>query len=113
MFLLVVFTIKFGSGFLVARFSGMSLRSSMAIGVSVSTVAEFSMVLAAKGYQLNLVTRSQYLHMLAVIVFSFAAAPIVCKMLFQGVKLETYSPVKDERTIICVDSDEESGHDSH
>jgi monovalent cation:H+ antiporter-2, CPA2 family len=46
--LLVVIFVKFISGFFVAQFSGQSRFSSLTIGLSISTVAEFGMILAAK-----------------------------------------------------------------
>eukprot|EP00474_Spongospora_subterranea_P004738 CRZ05196.1 hypothetical protein [Spongospora subterranea] len=75
--LLFVVLVKFLSGFVVAHSLGQSRRCAMTIGLSISTVAEFSMILAAKGYQLEIISRSHYLHVLAVTFLSFVISPMI------------------------------------
>ncbi|SPQ97228.1 unnamed protein product (mitochondrion) [Plasmodiophora brassicae] len=72
----LVLASKFVSGFSAASLSGHTKRTAITIGVSVSTVAEFSMILAARAYQLSLLSREVYLHILAVTVVSFLAVPV-------------------------------------
>ena len=64
---IIVFWIKFSSGFVVSKFFGYSTQTAITIGICVSSLAEFSMIVAGKvGHFFVLLCLHQFVHTRAI-----------------------------------------------
>jgi len=83
---LVVLITKIGCSFALSRYWDLNTASSAAIGIGLSHVSEFGFVLASRSRHSHLITRDQYYILLATIVSSLVAAPLLWNLFCSNAK---------------------------
>jgi CPA2 family monovalent cation:H+ antiporter-2 len=86
-----IFTIKFVTSFMLLRTFSQNFVTSTLVALSVSQIAEFSMLLAGKGYVMGLIERSNYLIFLTVAVTTLFFNPLIFKLAMSFACLKTQS----------------------
>eukprot|EP00475_Leptophrys_vorax_P009677 TRINITY_DN16407_c0_g4_i2.p1 TRINITY_DN16407_c0_g4~~TRINITY_DN16407_c0_g4_i2.p1 ORF type:complete len:663 (+),score=168.59 TRINITY_DN16407_c0_g4_i2:133-1989(+) len=76
----IVFTTKFATSFILLRAFGQNSTTATLVALSVAQIAEFSMLLAGKGYIMGLLDRSKYLILLTVAVTTLFFNPLIFKI---------------------------------
>lgn len=77
---LFIFALKFLCCFTLVRYFGYDTHISLLCALSVAQIAEFSMILAGKGYVFSIISRRNYLMFLTVSVFTLFINPLIFKL---------------------------------
>lgn len=75
--LIFAFMVKLVSGTLSARTVGLGMAGSLAGGISIAQIGEFSFVLAQEGVQYKLISETNYQIFLAISILLMSASPIL------------------------------------